>query len=71
MTNITLTLLIIYVIVYSAIIISAIVSIARKPISWSGKWWWLLVLLIQPIGPIIYFVVGSRMLNKKAVTCYN
>jgi uncharacterized membrane protein YhaH (DUF805 family) len=66
MTNTTLTLLIIYVIVYSAVIISAIVSIARKPVAWGTKWWWLLVLLIQPIGPIIYFIWGSKMLNKKA-----
>lgn len=52
-------------ITYVVLVIAAIVSITRKPLSWGKKWMWLPVLLIQPIGPIIYFVKGSGMLESK------
>jgi len=49
------------------LIIAAVLSIARKPLPWNQKWVWLLVaLLVNIIGPIIYFAVGSNMLEEKA-----
>ena len=40
----------------------------RSPQSlpWGDKWPWLLLLLVNIIGPIIYFVVGSNKLDEKA-----
>ena len=46
--------------------LSMIISIARKPLPWGQKWAWLLLLVTQPLGPIIYFALGSGMLNDKA-----
>jgi len=46
--------------------IAVIVSVARKPLAWSDKWPWLLVIFVNIIGPIIYFVIGSNMLDEKA-----
>ena len=46
--------------------LTMIVNIARKPLPWSQKWMWLLLLVTLPIGPIIYFAVGSNMLETKA-----
>ena len=46
--------------------VAMIVNIARKPLPWSQKWLWLLLLITQPLGPIIYFAVGSNMLEAKA-----
>jgi len=47
-------------------VIVAVVSIARKSVPWNEKWFWLPVLLISTAGPIIYFVIGSPMLDEKA-----
>lgn len=48
------------------LVITAVISIAQKPLSWGMKWMWLPLLLVSMIGPIIYFVVGSNMLDEKA-----
>ena len=49
------------------LMIAAILSLARKTLPWGRKWGWLLlVLLVDLIGPIIYFAVGSNMLDEKA-----
>ena len=45
--------------------VAALISIVRKPLPWGKKWMWLPLLLVQPIGPIIYFAKGSSMLNRK------
>jgi len=56
-----------FVVLNLVLMISAIVSIARKALPWGSKWVWLLVvLLIDFIGPVIYFAVGSNMLEDKA-----
>ena len=46
--------------------IALIISVARKSLPWGDKWPWLLLLLVNIIGPIIYFVVGSNKLDEKA-----
>jgi len=49
------------------LMISALVSIVRKPVQGSDKLLWvIIVVLVNLIGPIIYFVVGSNMLDEKA-----
>jgi multisubunit Na+/H+ antiporter MnhG subunit len=46
--------------------ISAIVGIAKKPNPWGEKILWLLiVILIDVIGPVLYFAIGSGMLDEK------
>jgi len=48
------------------LVIVAILSIAKKALPWGQKWVWLLVvLLVDLIGPIIYFTIGSNMLDEK------
>jgi len=46
--------------------IALVISIARKSLPWRDKWPWLLLLFVNLIGPIIYFVVGSNKLDEKA-----
>jgi len=49
------------------LLIVAVLSLARKALPWGQKWGWLLlILLVDLIGPIIYFAVGSNMLEEKA-----
>jgi len=49
------------------LIITAILSLARKALPWGQKWvWLLLVLFVNIIGPIVYFAVGSNILEEKA-----
>jgi len=48
------------------LMIAVIVSIARKTIPWGQKWPWLLLIFVSTFGPIIYFVVGSRILDEKS-----
>ena len=45
---------------------TALISIARKPLPWNQKWVWLLILFVNLIGPIIYFAVGSNLLEEKS-----
>jgi len=67
MENTTLILALSPVILLTFILaISVIVSIFRKPIPWSEKWYWLLLIFVTTIGPIIYFVFVSRFLDEKA-----
>jgi len=48
------------------LVIVAILSIAKKALPWGQKWVWLLVvLLVDLIGPILYFTIGSNMLDEK------
>jgi ABC-type transport system involved in cytochrome c biogenesis permease component len=46
--------------------VTAIVSLVRKPNPWGEKLvWLLLVLLVDIIGPVVYFAVGSGYLDNK------
>ena len=49
-----------------ALFLAGLVSIIRKPLPLSMKWKWMPLLLVNTIGPLIYFAVGSRSLDKKA-----
>ena len=51
--------------------VTALVSIARKSLPWGQKWPWLLLLLVNIIGPIIYFAVGSNLLDEKVAQQQN
>ena len=67
MDNSTLMLLLAPLLAIQLILtIAVVVSIARKPLPWGEKWPWLLLLLANPIGPVIYFVIGSGNLDEKA-----
>ena len=46
--------------------LAMLISIARKALPWGQKWMWLLLLFTLPLGPIIYFAVGSNILEAKA-----
>ena len=47
--------------------VAAIIGIVRKPVPGSDKLIWLLLsLLVNPIGPIIYFAIGSNKLDERA-----
>ena len=49
-----------------ALTVSAIVSFCKKALPFSEKWVWLVVILVStPLGPIIYFALGSKMLDEK------
>jgi NADH:ubiquinone oxidoreductase subunit 6 (subunit J) len=53
-------------IIQLALMITALVSIARKELSGNEKIGWiLLVIFVSTIGPIIYFAVGSKQLDEK------
>ena len=45
--------------------VAGLISILRKPLPLSGKWKWIPLLFVNTIGPIIYFAVGSKSLDKK------
>ena len=48
------------------LMITALISLAKKPLSWNDKLGWLiLILLVTTIGPVIYFAVGANMLEQK------
>jgi len=47
-------------------VIVSVVSIARKQLPWSDKWIWLPLLIVNIVGPIIYLVIGSSILDEKA-----
>jgi len=46
--------------------LAMIVNIVRKPLPWSQKWMWMLLLITLPLGPIIYFAVGANILETKS-----
>ena len=49
------------------LLITSLISILRKDVSGTEKLpWLLLVIFVSTFGPIIYFVFGSSMLDKKA-----
>jgi len=49
-----------------ALFISALVSILRKNVTGTEKLpWLLLAFFLNTIGPIIYFVIGSKQLDEK------
>jgi hypothetical protein len=56
-----LPLLIPVVLIQLALMITALVDLARRAQTHGPKWAWLLVIvLINFIGPIIYFVAGRK-----------
>ena len=59
-------------IIQLVLIIAAIISLVRKKVPSSDKiLWLLLILLINIIGPIIYFAIGSSKLDDKAASMEN
>jgi formate/nitrite transporter FocA (FNT family) len=61
-----LPILIPLTIVQLTLMVTSIVSLVRKPNPWGDKiLWLLLILLVNLIGPIIYFAVGSNHLEQK------
>ena len=52
--------------------ITALVSLLRKKVPAGEKVLWLvIILLVNIIGPIIYFAIGSSMLDEKAASSEN
>jgi len=49
-----------------ALMIAAVISVAKKPNPWNEKILWLLIaIFVNTIGPVIYFALGSGMLDEK------
>ena len=55
-----LPLLIPVVLIELGLLIAALVDLIRRTKTRGPKWVWVLVILINFIGPIIYFVVGRK-----------
>jgi uncharacterized membrane protein YhaH (DUF805 family) len=56
-----LPLLIPVVLIQLALLITALVDLVRRPQTRGPKWAWaLVIILINFIGPIIYFVAGRK-----------
>lgn len=54
-------------IVISVLVITALVNLIKKQVPFTQKIIWLIIILfINIIGPIIYFVIGSRILDENA-----
>ncbi|MCL2874497.1 MAG: hypothetical protein FWE29_06180 [Defluviitaleaceae bacterium] len=47
------------------LLILGLISLFRKPLAFKYKWKWFLLLFVDIIGPIIYFVFGSKSLDEK------
>jgi len=53
-------------IVQLILMITALVSVVKKEVSGSDKILWILIIIfVSTIGPIIYFAIGSNMLDQK------
>lgn len=61
-----LPILIPIVLVLLVLMLTALISLLRKDVPFSQKVIWLVVILLfNLIGPVIYFAVGSKMLDDK------
>jgi hypothetical protein len=61
-----LPILIPLVLVQFILMVTALVSLIKKPNPWNDKiLWLLLILLVNLIGPIIYFAVGANHLENR------
>jgi len=48
------------------LMVTSIVSIVKKPNPWGERIIWLLiVIMLDIIGPVLYFAIGSGMLDEK------
>jgi len=66
MTVRLLPILIPLTVVSLVLMVVAIVGIARKPNPWGEKILWLLIVIfLDIIGPVLYFAIGSGMLDEK------
>lgn len=53
-------------IVQLILMIAALVSVVKKEVPGSDKILWILIIIfVSTIGPIIYFAVGSNLLDQK------
>ena len=66
MNDTLLLLLIPLVVLQVGLTIGMVVSMAKKPLPWSRKWWWLLLIPIATIGPIFYFAIVANILDEQA-----
>ncbi len=53
-------LLIPVIVLELALFIAALVDLIKRPKTTGPKWMWVLLLFIQFIGPIVYFIVGRK-----------
>jgi uncharacterized membrane protein YhaH (DUF805 family) len=59
-------------IIQITLMITALVSVTRKPVPNKEKTGWiLLIVLVGIIGPIFYFAVGSKELDEEAARLLN
>jgi hypothetical protein len=56
-----LPLLIPILVIQLGLIVAALIDLARRPVTRGPKWLWVVVILfVNFIGPIIYFLVGRE-----------
>jgi len=71
MSTMNVTLLILLIIPLAigqmALLIAALISLVKKPSTDNGKkiMWVLIIVLIDIIGPILYFAIGSNQLDER------
>ena len=66
-TRLVLMVVLPVVIIQLVLLITALVSLVKKQVPGSDKALWaILIIFVNIIGPIIYFAVGSNMLDQKA-----
>jgi len=66
MSTALLMVIIPLLIVQSILMITAIISIVKKEVPTQDKLIWILIsIFVSTIGPILYFAIGSNMLDQK------
>ena len=66
-TPVLLAVIIPLAIIQFVLFITALISVVKKEVPGSDKLIWiLLIIFVGTIGPIIYFAIGSNMLDQKA-----
>jgi len=66
MSTALIMILIPLLVVQLILMITALISVAKKEVPGQDKLIWILIIvLVSTIGPIIYFAIGSNMLDQK------
>jgi hypothetical protein len=66
-TRLVLMIVLPLVIIQLVLLITALVSLVKKQVRGGDKALWaVIIIFVNIIGPIIYFAVGSNMLDQKA-----
>ena len=54
-----------FIMLQITLLVLGLISLFSKPLAFKDKWMWLPLMFVNIIGPIIYFAVGSKSLDRK------